>query len=121
MFHIDTRCHYTANAEDTIIFKLQLRKSLMVVQHNEYMKYVKFYTINACFVFISAENALHRRLVSRVWRRFPGGASVNNQEQRVGWAGETSSLSLPVWSGCQDLFRWFLSTIEEKYQQQSRG
>ena len=46
--------------------------------------------------------------------KVPGGASVNNQEQRVG--GETPSLSLPVWLGCQDLFRWFLSTIEEKYQ-----
>ena len=61
-------------------------------------------------MFESAESALNIRPVSRVWRRFPG--ELLSTIRSRGWGGETSSLSLPVWSGCQDLSRWFLTNIE---------
>ena len=77
------------------------------------MKCIKFNTENACLVFLSAESALHRRpVVSRVWRRLPG--ELLSTIRSRGWAGETSSLSLPVWSGCQDLSHWFLRKFERK-------
>ena len=63
-------------------------------------------------MFVSAESALNIRPVSRVWRRFPG--ELLSTIRSRGWAGETPSLSLPVWSGCQDISRWFLGKIEKK-------
>ena len=70
------------------------------------------FCVGQCWKCIEYKSLI--RPVSRVWRRFPG--ELLSTIRSRGWGGETSSLSLPVWSGCQDLFRWFLSTIEEKYQ-----
>ena len=38
-----------------------------------------------CIFCVLKVHWIEDQSVSRVWRRFPGGASVNNQEQRVGW------------------------------------